>query len=56
MVANEIQDIKARRGQRASSQINSGGQMSVKMSIRQSKTADIVNSTEGGRKKPLWFQ
>ena len=56
MVAIEMQDIKARRGQRASSQINSGGQVSMKMSIRQSKTADIVNSIEGGKKKPLWFQ
>ena len=52
MVAIEMQDIKARRGQRASSQINSGGQVSMKMLIRQSKTADIVNSTQGGKKSP----
>ena len=56
MVAIKMQDIKARRGQRALSQINSGGQVSMKMSIRQFKTADIVNSMEGGKKKFLWFQ
>ena len=56
MVAIEMQDIKAKRVQTASSQIDSGGQVSMKMSIGQSKTADIVNSMEGGKKKPLWFQ
>ena len=55
-VAIEMQDIKARRGQRASSQIDTGGWVSIKMLIEQSKTADIVNSMEGGKKKPLWFQ
>ena len=56
MVAIKIQDIKARRGQRASSQIDSDGQVSMKMSIGQSKTADIVNSMQGEKKKSLWFQ
>ena len=49
----KMQDIKARRGQRASSQIDSGGQVSMKMSIGQSKTADVVNSMEGEKKEPL---
>ena len=52
MVAIKMQDIKARRGQRASSQINSGVQVSMKKLIRQSKTADIVNSMGEGRKSP----
>ena len=56
MVGIKMQDIKTRRGQKASSQINSGGQVSMKMSIGQSKTADIVNSMERGKKKLLWFQ
>ena len=56
MVAIEMQDIKARRGPRVSSQIDSGGQVSMEMLIGQSKTADIVNSMEGGKKKPQWSQ
>ena len=52
MVAIEMQDIKARRGPRVSSQIDFGGQVSMKMSIRQSKTADVVNFMEGGKKNP----
>ena len=56
MVTIKMQDIMARRGQRASSQIDSGGQVSMKMSIGQSKTADVVNSMEGGKKRSLWFQ
>ena len=42
---------KDRREQRVSSQINSGGQVSMKMLIKPSKIADIVNSIGGKEEK-----
>ena len=41
---------------RVLSLINSGGPKSMKMSTEQSRTADSVSFTEGGKKKPLWSQ
>ena len=54
MVVIVMQDTKARREWRALSLIDSGGQVSIKMSTRQSRIADDVNSMKGGRKGLPW--
>ena len=55
MVAIKMQDIKARRGPRASSQINSGGQVSMKMSIMQSILETLSTPQRKGRKSPYSY-
>ena len=51
MAAIETPVTKGKREWRVSSQIDSGGQVSTKMSIEPSKIADIVNSMAGKEEK-----
>ena len=51
MVATITQATKARREQKVSSLIDSGGLESSKMSTEQSRTVDNVSFTEGGREE-----
>ena len=46
MVAIKMQDIKARRGQRASSQINSGGQVSVDQAVQNCRHCQLYRGRE----------
>ena len=55
MVVIVMWDIKARKELRASSLIGSGGQVFMRMLIRQSRIADDVNSMGEGRKKLPWY-
>ena len=56
MVVIETQDTKARREQIVSSLINSGGQVSMRMSIEWIRIADDVNFMGEKRRKLPWYQ
>ena len=54
MVAIMMWDTKARKELRASSLIDSSGQVSMKMLTKQSRTVDDVNSMGEWRKELPW--